>query len=131
MAVQLLLATHSGIVIAQRTQAHWEQVGHTLAGERVTSIIVREGVALAGTHHGVLRSEDGGESWAPALAPGEGLEPEYVRWLAYHPDVSDHHAADEIGRVLPNAQRQTLEGQDHGPADDVLVPALVAFFLNG
>lgn len=42
-----------------------------------------------------------------------------------------HHAADEIGRVLPNAQRQTLEGQDHGPADEVLVPALVAFFLNG
>ena len=28
-----------------------------------------------------------------------------------------------------NAQRRILEGQDHGPADDVLVPALQEFFL--
>jgi pimeloyl-ACP methyl ester carboxylesterase len=36
--------------------------------------------------------------------------------------------ADELAKVLPNAQRRTLEGQDHGPADDVLAPALKAFF---
>ncbi len=41
MTARLLLATESGIVIAQRTQADWEQVGHTLAGERATSIIAR------------------------------------------------------------------------------------------
>lgn len=39
------------------------------------------------------------------------------------------HGADELTSVLPNAQRRTLEGQDHGPADEVLVPALTAFFL--
>ncbi len=61
MTARLLLATESGMVIARRTQADWEQVGRTLAGERVTSIIAREGVALAGKQHGVLRSEDGGE----------------------------------------------------------------------
>jgi pimeloyl-ACP methyl ester carboxylesterase len=39
------------------------------------------------------------------------------------------HGADEIARILPNAQRRTLEGQDHGPADDVLAAALKKFFL--
>ncbi|GHO97133.1 alpha/beta hydrolase [Reticulibacter mediterranei] len=41
-----------------------------------------------------------------------------------------HSAAQTITNILPNAQRQTLAGQDHGPADDVLVPALKAFFLD-
>lgn len=40
------------------------------------------------------------------------------------------HGADALAGVLPNAQRRTLEGQDHGPADDVLAPALRAFFLG-
>jgi pimeloyl-ACP methyl ester carboxylesterase len=40
------------------------------------------------------------------------------------------HAADALASVLPNARRRTLEGQDHGPADAVLVPALEAFFLG-
>jgi pimeloyl-ACP methyl ester carboxylesterase len=40
------------------------------------------------------------------------------------------HGADELARIMPNARRQTLEGQDHGPADDVLIPALYAFYLD-
>jgi pimeloyl-ACP methyl ester carboxylesterase len=40
------------------------------------------------------------------------------------------HGADELANVLPNAQRRTLEGQDHGPSDEVLVPALRAFFIG-
>jgi pimeloyl-ACP methyl ester carboxylesterase len=39
------------------------------------------------------------------------------------------HGADELATVLPNAQRRALKGQDHGPADAVLVPALKDFFL--
>jgi pimeloyl-ACP methyl ester carboxylesterase len=39
------------------------------------------------------------------------------------------HGADEIARVLPNARRRTLEGQDHNPADSVLAPVLSEFFL--
>jgi pimeloyl-ACP methyl ester carboxylesterase len=46
------------------------------------------------------------------------------------PHAFMRHGADELAKVLPNAQRRTLEGQDHGPADDVLVPALRAFFLG-
>lgn len=41
-----------------------------------------------------------------------------------------HHGAQEIANVLPHAQRRTLEGQDHGPADDLLVPVLQEFFLG-
>jgi pimeloyl-ACP methyl ester carboxylesterase len=40
------------------------------------------------------------------------------------------HGADELARVLPHAQRRTLEGQDHGPAAEVLAPALTEFFLD-
>ncbi len=39
-----------------------------------------------------------------------------------------HHGAQALADVLPHAQRCTLEGQDHGPASDVLVPVLVEFF---
>jgi len=40
------------------------------------------------------------------------------------------HGADALAHVLPNAQRRTLEGQDHGPADEALAPALKEFFLG-
>mgnify|MGYP001266375239 CR=1 FL=1 len=40
------------------------------------------------------------------------------------------HGAQELAAILPDAQHRTLEGQDHGPADDVLVPVLQAFFLG-
>ncbi|EFH87713.1 alpha/beta fold hydrolase [Ktedonobacter racemifer] len=41
-----------------------------------------------------------------------------------------HTGAQAITNILPNAQRRTLEGQDHGPVDNVLAPALEAFFLG-
>ncbi len=41
------------------------------------------------------------------------------------------HGADEIARVRPSAQRVTLQGQDHGPADEVLAAALKEFFIGG
>ncbi|PWT72822.1 MAG: alpha/beta hydrolase [Chloroflexi bacterium] len=40
------------------------------------------------------------------------------------------HGADELASILPHAQRRTLQGQDHGPADEVLVPTLREFFLG-
>jgi hypothetical protein len=40
------------------------------------------------------------------------------------------HGADELANILPDAQRRILEGQDHGPANEVLVPALKEFFLG-
>ncbi len=38
------------------------------------------------------------------------------------------HGAQELASILPNAQHRILEGQDHGPAGEVLVPVLVEFF---
>lgn len=39
-----------------------------------------------------------------------------------------HASADALAAVLPNAERATLAGQDHGPAPEVLGPVLVEFF---
>ena len=41
-----------------------------------------------------------------------------------------HHGAQELATILPDARLRTLEGQDHGPADEVLAPALREFFLG-
>jgi pimeloyl-ACP methyl ester carboxylesterase len=39
-----------------------------------------------------------------------------------------HAAVRELADALPDARHLTLEGQTHGPAEEVLVPVLVAFF---
>lgn len=39
------------------------------------------------------------------------------------------HAADEMARVLPHAQRRTLAGQDHGADAEVLAAALKEYFI--
>jgi pimeloyl-ACP methyl ester carboxylesterase len=46
------------------------------------------------------------------------------------PHAFMRHGADTLAGVLPHAQRLTLEGQDHGPSNETLVPALRAFFLD-
>lgn len=38
--------------------------------------------------------------------------------------------ANEIARMLPNARRRTLEGQDRGPAAGAGAPVLREFFLS-
>jgi hypothetical protein len=40
------------------------------------------------------------------------------------------HGAQELASILPHARHRILEGQDHGPADDVLAAALKAFFIG-
>jgi pimeloyl-ACP methyl ester carboxylesterase/DNA-binding transcriptional ArsR family regulator len=39
-----------------------------------------------------------------------------------------HNGTQTLVDILPNAQYRRLPGQDHGPADEVLTPALVEFF---
>lgn len=41
-----------------------------------------------------------------------------------------YETAHTLSQALPRAQLRTLEGQDHGPADDVLAPVLEEFFLG-
>jgi photosystem II stability/assembly factor-like uncharacterized protein len=82
----LLLATAHGFVTLARDGGGWREVLRGLEKQQVTSVIAREGVILAGTTDGVFRSDDLGHSWRAASA---GLTHRYVRWMAYHPDISD------------------------------------------
>ena len=82
----LFLATERGLVVAERDGNGWREATRSLIGQRITSVIAREGVVLAGANEGVLRSDDLGQTWRAASI---GLTHPHVRWLAYHPDISD------------------------------------------
>ncbi len=41
-----------------------------------------------------------------------------------------YETARTLSKAMPHAQLRTLEGQDHGPANDVLAPVLQEFFLG-
>ncbi|MFZ0547566.1 MAG: hypothetical protein WAM60_19120 [Candidatus Promineifilaceae bacterium] len=84
--MHLYLATDNGLIIGQYENGTAQEVSRTLTDYQVTSVIAREGVILAGTTQGVQRSDDGGQSWR---AVNQGLALQHVRWLAYHPAVSD------------------------------------------
>jgi photosystem II stability/assembly factor-like uncharacterized protein len=82
----LCAATDHGCVVFEHAQNSWQEKWRGLSDRRVTSIVAREGVVLAGTTDGIVRSDDGGRAWFEADA---GLSLRHVRWLAYHPDISD------------------------------------------
>ncbi len=85
METSLIVGTSSGVVVGQFTAGEWREVHRSLEDQRVTSVIAREGVILAGTVNGIFRSDDDGHSWQAA---DTGLSLRHVRWLAYHPDIS-------------------------------------------
>ena len=83
----IYLATEDGLIIGDRNpDDNWRIIRRGLDGQRVTSVIAREGVLLAGTTDGIFRSDDDGRSWREAST---SLSQRHVRWLAYHPDISD------------------------------------------
>ncbi|HEX8992780.1 MAG TPA: sialidase family protein [Anaerolineales bacterium] len=86
----LLLATHHGLIVCEQGGSDWREVRRGLVDKKVTSVIARGGVILAGTTDGVYRSDDDGHTWQAA---SEGLSSKHVRWLAYHPDISDREFA--------------------------------------
>ncbi|GCE21222.1 alpha/beta fold hydrolase [Dictyobacter kobayashii] len=88
--------------------------------EEVAPTIVYDGIIMGNTMRGdplPLRK------WASVMVPTLVMDGGVSH-------VFMHHGAQEIATILPEAQRRTLEGQDHGPADDVLAPALKEFFLG-
>ena len=86
----LLLATTDGLGVYARDGEGWRAVRQALPGQELLCVIAREGVILAGSRAGVQRSDDLGQSWREASA---GLTQRHVRWLAYHPEVSDFEVA--------------------------------------
>jgi pimeloyl-ACP methyl ester carboxylesterase len=88
-----------------------EAVAHTIAYDGRIMEPFMKGVSLPA------------DQWAsvkvPTLVMDGGDSPEW-----------QHHAVQALVDVLPDAQLRTLDGQTHGPADDVLVPVLVEFFAE-
>jgi len=82
----LVLGTDHGLVICSRNGGAWSEQCRGLIDYKGTAVIAREGVILAGTTDGVFRSEDRGRTWQEA---SDGLEVRHVRWMAFHPDISD------------------------------------------
>ncbi|MCL4266435.1 MAG: glycoside hydrolase [Anaerolineae bacterium] len=88
--MELYLATSEGFVTAVAQNNEWQVTRRSLPGVNATSIMAREGVILLGSTDGVWMSEDGGETWQER---SQGLAHRHVRWLAYHPEVSDFELA--------------------------------------
>jgi pimeloyl-ACP methyl ester carboxylesterase len=115
-AVEYFLTVAVGVpaeMVAQtRESAIWpglEEVAHTL---------VYDGTIMGNTMRGNPLPPD---KWASVtvstLVMDGGISPVFM-----------HHGAQELVNILPNAQRLTLEGQGHGPSDEVLAPVLKEFF---
>jgi photosystem II stability/assembly factor-like uncharacterized protein len=88
--INLLLATEQGLEVCEREGAEWRETTRGLTDQNVTSVIAREGVILAGTIMGVYRSDDVGRTWREA---SKGLTERHIRWLAFHPAISDFEFA--------------------------------------
>ena len=87
---KLLLATERGLVICEQEGRAWRVGSRSLADHSLMCVIAREGIILVGTRNGIFRSDDSGETWQEA---SQGLSKRHVRWLAYHPDISDFEFA--------------------------------------
>ena len=88
--MELIIATQQGVIIATQQNNEWQVSRRSLSEQHVTSVIAREGVILAGTTDGIFCSEDIGKSWYEL---SNGLSERHVRWMAFHPDISDFEFA--------------------------------------
>lgn len=95
--MRLFLATNSGLHIADNEGGDWQVIGEGLIDHHVTTVIAREGVILAGTKDGIFRSADGGQTWTETAG---GLVVRHVRWLAFHPQISDFELAGTESAAL-------------------------------
>jgi len=118
-AVELFLTKGVGVpvdMVAQmRSSPMWpamESLAHTLA---------YDGAIMGDTMSGnPLPIERWASVTAPTLVLDGGASPPWART-----------AVQALANVFPDVRRRTLEGQDHGPASEVLAPVLEEFFAAG
>ena len=116
-AVEYFLTSGPGVppevVAGMRNEPFWpgmEKIAHTLA---------YDGAVMGDTMSGRPLPAD---RWASVTVPT----------LVMDGDQSPAWARNSVAAlvdVLPNAERRSLEGQDHGAAPEVLAPVLVEFLL--
>ena len=110
-AAELFLRTAgapAGAVAGMRSSPYWprmESLAHTLPYD------------IAVCNGGVVPADRLARLELPVLALAGGNSPDWART-----------AVQEIAAVAPGGRAQILDGQDHGPADEVLAPALAEFF---
>jgi pimeloyl-ACP methyl ester carboxylesterase len=117
-AVEIFMTKAVGMpaeVVAQmRSDPMWascEAVAHTIA---------YDGTIMGDTMRGSAAPL---KKWASVATPTLVLDGE--KSYAFM-----HTSLQALSDILPNAQRRTLAGQDHGAAPQVLTPVLVEFFLG-
>jgi pimeloyl-ACP methyl ester carboxylesterase len=102
------------VVAGMRSEPFWagmERIAHTLA---------YDGAVMGDTMAGRPLPAD---RWAsvtvPTLVMDGDQSPPWAR-----------NSVAALAEILPNAERRSLEGQDHGAASEVLAPVLVDFFIG-
>jgi pimeloyl-ACP methyl ester carboxylesterase len=117
-AVALFMSVVAGVpaefVAQMHDSPHWaasEAVAHTIAYDDTIM-----GETMSGSPSPLQKYA---AVTVPTLVIDGGASPAFM-----------HHGAQALVDVLPHARLRTLEGQDHGPAPEILVPALEAYFAG-
>jgi pimeloyl-ACP methyl ester carboxylesterase len=115
-----LVGTPAAMIAQMRQSPMWPHM------ESVAQSLVYDATVMEDTEKG---SPEPLKKWASVAVPTLVMDGT-VFMGQEAPHAFLRHGADALANVLPNAQRLTLDGQDHGPSDETLVPALLAFFLG-
>jgi len=114
------VGTPAEMIAQMRQSPMWpglEEIAHTLAYDAMITSDTMRGDPLP------LKK------WASVLVPTLVMD-----GTVFFGSEAKHaffrHGAQELAAILPHAQRRILEGQDHGAANEVLVPALQEFFIG-
>jgi pimeloyl-ACP methyl ester carboxylesterase len=117
-AVAYFLTTGPGVppeaVESMRAEEYWPSL------EAIADTLAYDGAVMGDTMRG---SPAPLGRWAslrvPTLVMAGGASPPWQQ-----------HAVRALADVLPDAVHRTLDGQDHGPADEVILPVLEGFFID-
>ncbi|MCL4559150.1 MAG: alpha/beta hydrolase [Chloroflexi bacterium] len=101
-----------GVVAQMQHSPMWPE------SEAIAHTLVYDGTIMGDTMFGKPLDRS---KWAsitmPVLVMDGGNSPAYM-----------HHGVEALANILPHAQHRRFPGQEHGVANEVLVPALAEFF---